>query len=927
MRIVMKRRPGWMESVLWVVMILVVANSQQPQATQFVTSGRVASSSHILNPAAYSSPSGLYQLAVVPSEANGSGSADYRLSFRGEEVWSGARPFSLWDAVVTDDGVVAGYAYERGVEPPRWCGMGVIGAYNSGRNGLAVFFLSKAGETLRREPITPQKSGAIELENPPYDSPAVRGMIADFDRDVLLFRMQLIPGSGNTDWVTYRLSTGDDLGIHLPEIPVLEGEEEGTVDVFRQVLRAERVPGTPFLLMHWYLRDRSAGPNGRYAVLSLLDFNGREVWNWMIPKEYSSFKQYWLVDQSREELWNQVTVDRRAFGFRSIHLKERFAFAIEPDSDKQSGWRVVETAREPDPGSQTSSKLETVELEFLGTIELQQPVDRERPIAEISDFAIDSWGNFGFLGAGAGKDIRFIRVSTNAEVLSDFVLNKAPLTEGGEIRIAPVSEDRWIVIQNGEGERTLARGWWLDAASGDLVELESAEFAFVDSVVPTQDGGFVTASSISKSSFKSTKLERFDRYGVSLWKLFTHEFDEWLSFEAIAWVPGVGVVALSDSGSDSLVYFSTQGEYLRTVELETILNETPNYPSGLRADLNGGLLLYDFRGSPSCFRIDAAGKGADRWTPRLTDGQTIPIEGGVQAAPDGSLWTSDGMAFLRLDERGVVDQTVRALSTNGIPVYERIWTVDSRGQIYTFNSLTASVHIYASDGSFVRALKTENSDYEIRVEIHRITVDHRGTVYIHVNEYGDSGREQLALAANGDRIGFVDEATHSFSGEWHSKPRTPGGWVLGSEEILLLDERMERMKTITKRANGDWLQYVNDGAVAEDGSLAVIASPLPLMSEKPAVVSIYDVAGEPVDAILLEEETRWARLAYNGTRLITGDDAGVFLYRLDGTPPLKFVPSDWNADDGWLIPYFSPDETELWLDVGTAGSLRRYRLN
>ena len=845
-----------MESVLWVVTILVVANSQEPQATPFVTGGRVASSAHTLNPAEYSSPSGLYKLVVVPSEANGRGPADYHLSFRGEEVWSDDRPFSLWDAVVTDDGVVAGYAYEGGVDPPQMCGMGVFGAYNSGRNGLAVFFLSKDGATLRRESITPQKPGAIELEYPPHDSPTVQGMIADFERDVLLFRMQLIPGSGDTDWVIYRLSTGEDLGIHLPEIPVLESEKEGAADTFQQVLRAERVPGTPFILMHWYLRDRSAGPNGRYAVLSLLDFNGREVWKWMIPKEYSGFKQYWLVGQSSKELWNQVSIDRRAFDFRSIHLKERVSFSIEPDSDTNSGWRVVETAREPDrlggePGAKASSKLETIELEQLGTIELQQPVNRERPIAEISDFVIDGEGNFGFLGRGTDADRRFIRVSPNAEVLSDFVLNKAPLTQGGGIPIAPVSKDRWIILQNGEGERNLSRCWWLDTVSGEFSELTVSGLSFVDAVVPTGDGGFVVLSSISKTSFVATNLERFDRYGVSLWKLSTHDFDDRLGFEAIVWTPGVGIAALSDSVSSSLSYFSPDGQYLRTVDLTEILGEAPNYPSGLRADSNGGLLLYDFNGSPSCFRIDATGIGSDRWTPRLANGRSIPIEGDVQAAPDGSLWTSDGMAFLRLNERGVVDQTVRALSTSGMPEYERIWTVDSRGQIYTFNSLTASVHIYAPDGSFVRALKTENSDYEIRVQIHGIKVDHRGTVYVHINMHGDSSREHLAFSANGERIGFFAKATESISEEWLFMPSAQGLWVLGYEEIHLLDENKELVQTIEKRANGDWMQHVGNGAVAEDGSLAVIASPPPLMSEKPAVVSIYDEAGNPVDAILL----------------------------------------------------------------------------
>ena len=55
----------------------------------------------VLNPKAYSSPSGEFELEVDPSTMHGQGEGTYRLMRQGKEVWSGKRPFTLWEAGVT----------------------------------------------------------------------------------------------------------------------------------------------------------------------------------------------------------------------------------------------------------------------------------------------------------------------------------------------------------------------------------------------------------------------------------------------------------------------------------------------------------------------------------------------------------------------------------------------------------------------------------------------------------------------------------------------------------------------------------------------------------------------------------------------------------------------------------------------------------
>ena len=68
----------------------------------------------ILDPKSYSSPSDAVVLTVDPSSPGGAGRADYVLRRGTTTLWQGEKPSTLWDAVVTDDGTTAGYAYSQG---------------------------------------------------------------------------------------------------------------------------------------------------------------------------------------------------------------------------------------------------------------------------------------------------------------------------------------------------------------------------------------------------------------------------------------------------------------------------------------------------------------------------------------------------------------------------------------------------------------------------------------------------------------------------------------------------------------------------------------------------------------------------------------------------------------------------------------------
>jgi hypothetical protein len=76
---------------------------------------RASAQSTFVQPATYRSPSGALELGVDPSERKGAGEASYRLEREGALVWERVHPFTLLEALVRDDGRIAGYALTEGV--------------------------------------------------------------------------------------------------------------------------------------------------------------------------------------------------------------------------------------------------------------------------------------------------------------------------------------------------------------------------------------------------------------------------------------------------------------------------------------------------------------------------------------------------------------------------------------------------------------------------------------------------------------------------------------------------------------------------------------------------------------------------------------------------------------------------------------------
>src|SRR5262245_35070360 len=71
-----------------------------------------------LQPRSFSSASGNWELRVDPTSRFGEGPGDHELWHDGALVWKERHPFTFYDAVIAEDGTVAGYAYTNGWRDP-----------------------------------------------------------------------------------------------------------------------------------------------------------------------------------------------------------------------------------------------------------------------------------------------------------------------------------------------------------------------------------------------------------------------------------------------------------------------------------------------------------------------------------------------------------------------------------------------------------------------------------------------------------------------------------------------------------------------------------------------------------------------------------------------------------------------------------------
>ena len=189
----------------------------------------------LAQPTNYVSPSGAYTLFVDPADRYGHGGAKYRLSKSGVEVWSGEKPYTLREVVVTDEGLAAGLAYRTGPkrdEPedqPR-----PMGGPQNPPLYMHIVILGQSGIEVLND--VKERHGAPYHHGPTL--PEIAQFITDLQNDRIIARVR-VRGS---KWWVYRLSTGASL------VRVDPKELAPDLPHLKYVVEAQLLPDTPLIV-------------------------------------------------------------------------------------------------------------------------------------------------------------------------------------------------------------------------------------------------------------------------------------------------------------------------------------------------------------------------------------------------------------------------------------------------------------------------------------------------------------------------------------------------------------------------------------------------------------------------------------------------------------------------------------------------------
>ena len=225
---------------------------------------------------------------------------------------------------------------------------------------------------------------------------------------------------------------------------------------------------------------------------------------------------------------------------------------------------------------------------------------------------------------------------------------------------ACIDGNQFIVANCGHEPDEKTRAWIVNVGTKWIERLGEFDCPRFDQIESTTDGGFVVlGNNLSKQAMSHT-VAAFDKKGKRLWEL-EHNYSggpaALFSPKAIA-VTTNGDVAVLDVIKHTVQFFDKRGGYRRTVKLADAWGRPANYPSSLSADIDGGVIVGDFNGKFPVVRMKADDSISQEFQQQFADGvggHSLPHP---RVAPDGKLWTTDGHALLRLNDKGIVDHIV-----------------------------------------------------------------------------------------------------------------------------------------------------------------------------------------------------------------------------------------------------------------------------
>jgi sugar lactone lactonase YvrE len=833
----------------------------------------------VFNIKTYSSPSGRFELEVDPTESDG-GPGDCTLKKDGRLLWNARLPFSFHEALIADDGTVAGYGYAVPDQKDEdWLRVAIFGP--DGKQRLD------------------QRFAAAFLE--------VKGICLHDERFTVVI--------GNSGLCrSYRTSDGKSLGVTEPPVPVIAGENHPDCLLFA----VAQVAGTPLTLLHWRVEERKQTSTDQGAIFTLIDATGAQVWELIALGDYNN------PDKGTERRIMAMVYESGAIfkgakaGTFELWLAKggwRVSYAVERKDGK---WRVEEVNREPQeltpPTQKKTVRIEVPELEKLGSFTLDAPPS-QGPVSDVSAFGFDGHGRIGYL-RGRGH---FVHIEKSGALLVEVPL-KLPqeLDANAKVLLTWLADDRWLVTASTWDRNVKTGAWRIDARTKTLTEVDGSEYSRIDSLAGAKDGGFLALTRTPEEDYSTNLLGAFDAAAKKRWSMaadraFTTEC--FCTPDSVT-VTSRGEVAVLDGIRATVHFYDLGGKHLRTVDLEKEWKIERASPLDITADADGGFIVRKSIGEPTFVRMTAEGKVRAEFTMKFKDGRIPYRYGKIRVAPDGRMWQNNHHNFVRLGDDGVVDEIVGIKPDEDQLGVISVAACDAKGLIYLADDQTGAVHVFAPDGRKLRICKPTKTDTPGNLRSPNLAVTDGGRVYLR----GDWCDERyIEFAPDGSREKTVPADHYN---EWYGCRGNGGMLMMSYDGILLTDKELATKRTISRWPDRRWFDCSESAAVADDGSFVVLGGSGP----ERGLLGFYSPEGDPQRMARVPVDWDTERLTLSGwnrKHIVISDRSTSVICDSEGKPVhLLQVP----AEEGKWAQFITNQGRELWVLEFQNRKITRYAM-
>ena len=571
-------------------------------------------------------------------------------------------------------------------------------------------------------------------------------------------------------------------------------------------------------------------------------------------------------------------------------------------------------------------------LKLLGTLNLQDGgASTSSPIRDIWSFDFNSHGEIGFIRKDAPKRFAFVLIAPDGTLIREVTVGiPDELVESGFPKTAWVEGDRWVVASSRFEVEAKASAWWLNASNGALTTIKGFDSPRIQEITGSRDGGFVALASHRSQYTMEAQLIAFDLAGKVRWKLKQNNAggpDALFSPQDIA-VTTDSRVAVLDVIRHTVQFFRTNGNFLNAIKLDDAWGRKPNYPSGIVADKEGGVLVKDFRGKPPMVRMDASAKVITEFQPKHPDGRIIDAIRGVKVDDAGRVWVCDGECFVRLGDAGVADRVLGAAPSQEKLGRIATLTIDTQGRLYAVDDRSGAVHVYDPAGARLRICKPDPTDVKSKLFRPHIAASTDGTVSFTDGEGFPGNPRYIQYAPDGHRIGTKQFGLDPITEHWYGIPNSSKFLVVGYQSAFLTDADGNVARIIKRRPDRNWLELTRGASVAPNGSFAILSGGSH-SSGKHWQVNLYSADGEPVRMVTMPGALMDSWFTYSGRHLAMRTESEICVFKDTGDPLLKFSPpvEDFKDIKSQRWSCFTAGEgRELWLAAIDRKSLWRFEL-